>query len=102
MTQGLGCPRARQIEYSTHSLRPSRKAAAWGWQSANRSSNRKAVESGLTAGTDRARLFTSPCGERPGEKPSPGYCVIRHSAERVPAQERPSLEKQCNIRLLVH
>ena len=47
------------------SLRRSRKAAAWAWQSASRSSNRMADVCGPHPKTDKVRRFTSPCQSQP-------------------------------------
>ena len=61
MTQDPGCPRARPTRYSTRSLRRSRKAAVWAWQSVNRSSNRTVAEFGQMAMRGLVRCSISPC-----------------------------------------
>jgi len=71
MTQGPDCPWARPTRYSTRSLRRSRKAAAWAWQSVSRSSNRMADESGPTATAGMARRSTSPCQRLPRKQTVP-------------------------------
>src|SRR5580704_16028167 len=67
MTQAPGCPQATTTRYLMRSLLRNRKAAAWAWQSASRSSNRMAAGSGPTATTGAARRSTLPC-RRPTRK----------------------------------
>jgi hypothetical protein len=55
---------------STHSLRRSRKAAAWARQSVSRSSNRTAAGFGPTATAGAARRSTSPCQRLPRKQTS--------------------------------
>jgi signal transduction histidine kinase len=64
---GVVCQRRRWIRSFLRSLRPSRKAAAWGWPSAVPLWSPMAAGCGLLPTTDEVQRFISPC--RPQPKP---------------------------------